>query len=163
MTKRNGTIKNIQLYFPVPGRPPAAMAHERDRAIADLCDDSCFQPANDENGPYSLDLGIHKKHLVFQIKNANGDELPSLMLSLSPYRRIISDYFLMIESYEEARIEGKQAKLEPIDMARRGLHNEAADLMVERLKDKVELDHDTARRLFTLICVLHLDQARLWR
>ena len=163
MTKRNGTIKNIQLHFPHPGRPPAAMAHERDTAMADLCAGSRFQPANDENGPYSLDLRIHNKHLVFQIKNANGDERPSLMLSLSPYRRIISDYFLMIESYEQARIEGKQAKLEPIDMARRGLHNEAADLMIDRLKDKVELDHDTARRLFTLICVLHLDQARLWR
>lgn len=163
MMKRNGTIHSITLHFPPPGRPPAAMAHERDTAIADLCAEGRFQPANDENGPYSLDLGIHNKHLVFQIKNADGNILPSLMLSLSPYRRIIHDYFLMIESYEQARIEGKQAKLEPIDMARRGLHNEAADLMIERLHDKVTIDHDTARRLFTLICVLHLDQARLWR
>lgn len=85
------------------------------------------------------------------------------MLSLGPYKRIISDYFLMIDSYEQARIEGKQAKLEPIDMARRGLHNEAADLMIERLAGKIDIDHDTARRLFTLICVLHLGQARLWR
>lgn len=163
MTKRNGTIQSVTLHFPHAGTPPAAMAQERDTAMADLRQDGLFLPANDENGPYSLDLGIHNKHLVFQIKNANGVTLPSLMLSLNPYRPIIRDYFLMIESYEQARIEGKQAKLEPIDMARRGLHNEAADLMIERLKDKVTIDHDTARRLFTLICVLHLDQARLWR
>lgn len=163
MNSHSSTISAVTLHFPHPGRPPAMMAHERDTAIADLCAESHFQPIDDENGPYSLDLGIHNKHLVFQIKNAAGRELPSLMLSLSPYRRIVSDYFLMIESYEEARIEGKQSRLEPIDMARRGLHNEAADLMIERLKDKVTIDHDTARRIFTLICVLHLDQARLWR
>ena len=69
----------------------------------------------------------------------------------------------MIESYETARKEGNEVKLEPIDMARRGLHNEAADLMIERLKDKATMDHATARRLFTLICVLHMDQARLWQ
>jgi uncharacterized protein (UPF0262 family) len=163
MTKHTSTICSIDLHFPHRGRPPAAMANERDTAITDLCAEGFFQPANDENGPYSLDLAIHNKHLVFQIKNADGKELPSLMLSLSPYRRIVTDYFLMIESYEEARIEGKQAKLEPIDMARRGIHNEAADLMIERLKGKIDIDHDTARRIFTLICVLHLDQARLWR
>ena len=156
------TISAITLHYPAD-QPPAMMAHERDTAIADLVATGRFQPANDENGPYRLDLAIHNKQLVFQIKNAGGGELPSLILSLSPYRRIIHDYFLMIESYEKARIEGKQVKLEPIDMARRGLHNEAADLMVERLDGKIAIDHDTARRLFTLICVLHLDQARLWR
>jgi uncharacterized protein (UPF0262 family) len=163
MAHATGTINEITLHYPKAGQPSATMANERDQAIADLCSISRFQPLNDKNGPYRLDLAIHNKQLVFQIKNANGDDLPSLILSLSPYRRIIRDYFLMIESYEQARIEGKQARLEPIDMARRGLHNEAADLMIERLADKVTLDHDTARRIFTLICVLHLDQARLWR
>lgn len=163
MVRTQSTISTITLHFPHAGRPPSAMTNERDHAIADLQETSQFQPLNDKNGPYRLDLAIHDKRLVFQIKNQAGDDLPSLILSLSPYRRIIRDYFMMIESYEQARIEGKQAKLEPIDMARRGLHNEAADLMVERLADKVMLDHDTARRIFTLICVLHLDQARLWR
>lgn len=77
-----------------------------------------------------------------------------LILSLSPYRRLIHDYFLMIESYEQVRIEGNLQKLEPIDMARRGLHNEAADMMRERLRDRIDIDHDTARRLFTLVCAL---------
>lgn len=163
MPDPKSTLAAVTLHFPQPGRPPAHLAHERDTAIADLHAESFFQPAGDTDGPYCLDLKIHNKHLAFQIKNARGAELQSLLLSLSPYRRIIRDYFLMIESYEAARLEGKQARLEPIDMARRGLHNEAAELMIERLADRIALDLDTARRLFTLICVLHLDQARLWR
>ncbi len=140
-----------------------SMKIEKDKAIAELSQESRFQPAGDNAPPYSIDLHIHNKQLVFQIKNANGTELPHLVLSLSPYRSIIRDYFMMIESYEKLRIEGNQSKLEPVDMARRGLHNEAADLMIDRLKDKIDMDHATARRFFTLICVLHMDQARLWQ
>ncbi len=156
-------LTEVRLIYPHPDNPPVRMIHERDTAIADLIRESVFQPLNDNNGPYSLELSISHKHLVLQIKNALEQDLPAFMLSLSPYRRIVKDYFLMIEAYERARSDGMQAKLEPIDMARRGLHNEAADLMLERLKDKINMDHETARRLFTLICVLHLDQARLWR
>ena len=139
------------------------MANEQDQAIADLCREGVLKFTQEHQAPYHIDLSIENRQLVLKTVNDNGAALPHLILSLSPYRGIIRDYFLMIESYEKARSEGQQAKLEPIDMARRGLHNEAADLMIERLKDKAHMDHPTARRLFTLICVLHMDQARLWR
>lgn len=156
------TIESIVLHYP-GGAPPAAMAHERERAISDLCAEGFIKFHNHDAPPYSIYLSIYNKQLVLKAANANGAELPHLVLSLSPYRGIIRDYFMMIESYEKMRIDGQQAKLEPIDMARRGLHNEAADLMIARLSDKVEMDHATARRFFTLICALHLDQARLWQ
>ncbi len=130
------------------------MAHERDMALANLRLTSRFQPQNDKNGPYRLDISVESHRLVLKIKNNLSADLPMLTLSLSPYKRLIHDYFLMIESYERVRIEGNLQKLEPIDMARRGLHNEAADMMRERLRDKIDIDHDTARRLFTLICAL---------
>ncbi len=156
-------LSEIKLIYPHEEKAPVRMSNERDTAIADLIRESAFQPLNDNNGPYRLELSICNNYFVLQIKNANEEDLPAFMLSLSPYRRIVKDYFLMIEAYEKVRAEGIHSKLEPIDMARRGLHNEAADLLIERLKDKIEMDHDTARRLFTLICVLHLDQPRLWR
>jgi len=156
------TITSIVLHYP-EGKTPGGMVQERDRAIADLCAEGCFTFHQDAQPPYSIDLSIYNRQLVLRAANANGDELPQLILSLSPYRSIIKDYFMMIESYEKMRMDGQQAKLEPIDMARRGLHNEAADLMIARLSDKVDMDHATARRFFTLICALHMDQARLWR
>ncbi len=156
------TIESIILHYP-GGIPPSAMAHERERAILDLCAEGFIKFHNHDSPPYSIDLSIYNKQLVLKAANANGAELPHLVLSLSPYRGIIRDYFMMIESYEKMRMDGQQAKLEPIDMARRGLHNEAADLMITRLSDKVEMDHATARRFFTLICALHLEQARLWQ
>lgn len=155
-------IKSITLHYP-DGIKPAAMAGEQDRAIEDLCSGGQLAFHQDNHPPYHIDLSIYNRQLVFKATGSDGHERPHLMLSLSPYRSIIKDYFMMIESYEQARMDGQQQKLEPIDMARRGLHNEAADLMIDRLKDKIEMDHDTARRFFTLICVLHMDQARLWQ
>lgn len=155
-------IKSITLHYP-NGIKPAAMAGEQDRAIEDLCTQGQFAFHDDNHPPYHIDLSIYNKQLVLKALASNGSERPHLVLSLSPYRTIIRDYFMMIESYERARLDGNQQKLEPIDMARRGLHNEAADLMIDRLKDKISMDHDTARRFFTLICVLHMDQARLWQ
>lgn len=149
----SSSVREIRLHYP-NGQQPARMAHERDMAVADLTLESVFQPANDKNGPYRLDISVEEHRLVLQIKNADDIDLPTLILSLNPYKRLIHDYFLMIESYERVRIEGNLQKLEPIDMARRGLHNEAAEMMRERLKDKIEIDHNTARRLFTLICSL---------
>lgn len=146
-------IQDICLHYP-DGHRPSHMMHERDMAIADLKLDGYFQPENDKNGPYRIDISIESHRLVLKIKNAMGTDLPMLILSLSPYKRIIHDYFLMIESYERVRIEGNLQKLEPIDMARRGLHDEAADMMRTRLAGKVDIDHATARRLFTLVCAL---------
>lgn len=86
-----------------------------------------------------------------------------LVLSLRPYKRLIQDYFLIVQSYDDAIKEGKHGRIEAIDMGRRGLHNEGAELLMARLGDKIEMDFDTARRLFTLICVLHESKALLWR
>lgn len=155
-------IQSITLHYP-DGTKPAAMANEQDRAVADLCAQGVFAFHNDNCPPYHIDLSVYNRQLVLKAVDGRGNQRPHLILSLSPYRSIIKDYFLMIESYERARHEGNQTRLEPIDMARRGLHNDAADLMIERLHDKVMLDHDTARRFFTLLCVLHMDQARLWQ
>ena len=156
------SIKSITLHYP-NGQAPGAMENERKQAIQDLCAEGALEFPKDGKAPYHIDLSIENRQLVFKAVNDEGAELPQLILSLSPYRSIIKDYFMMIESYNIARAEGNAVKLEPIDMARRGLHNEAADLMIERLKDKVAMDHNTARRFFTLICALHMDQARLWQ
>lgn len=158
----SSAIKSITLHYP-DGQAPTALQNEQKQAIHDLCAEGVLDFVRDHKAPYHIDLSVQNKQLVLQATNDEGAELPQLILSLSPYRSIIKDYFLMIESYETARKEGNEVKLEPIDMARRGLHNEAADLMIERLKDKATMDHATARRLFTLICVLHMDQARLWQ
>lgn len=156
------SIKSVTLHYP-EGLNPATMTGEQDRAIADLCAEGVFHFTDNDHPPYHIDLSIYNRQLVLKAQSADGTSRPHLILSLSPYRAIIRDYFMMIESYERARGEGNIVKLEPIDMARRGLHNEAAEMMVDRFKDKVTIDHATARRLFTLICVLHMDQARLWQ
>lgn len=163
MTLSKNTISDITLHFPNRNSGPAQILRESDTAISDLIKEGVFHPLNNNNGPYCIELSIQNNRLIFQMKNDDKEDIPSLILSLSPYRRIIRDYFLMIESHETARKAGQRAKLEPIDMARRGLHNEAAQIMMERLEDKIEMDFETARRLFTLICALHLGQPRLWR
>ncbi len=131
------------------------MAQEADRAVHDLCQEAAFAPAN-APAPisYNLKLGIHDGRLVMEMTGADGTSLPALILSIKPYTRLIRDYFMMIESYETLRRTGTGCQLEPVDMARRALHNEGADLLMERLSGKITLDHPTARRLFTLICAL---------
>jgi uncharacterized protein (UPF0262 family) len=128
---------------------------DRETALQNLKADSFFQPAHDENGPYTLELSIEENRLVFHITCSTGNDLPLLVLSLNPYRRIIKDYFMIVQSYDEALRDGKPSRIEAIDMGRRGLHNEGATLLLERLEDKIKMDLATARRLFTLICVLH--------
>lgn len=137
----------------------------RDREIAlhDLKRKSVFQPAKDDNGPYKISLSVEENRLVFRIKNTKGEDLPMLVLSLKPYRRLVKDYFMIVRSYDEAMREGKPSRIEAIDMGRRGLHNEGAEYMQERLADKITMDFDTARRLFTLICVLHAQNLTMWR
>lgn len=128
---------------------------ERRSAIADLTQSGFFQPHNDNNGPYTLDLSLLENKLVLRLHNADKVEIPGLILSLNPYKRLIQDYFLMIHSYETARVQSTREKLEAIDMARRALHNEGAALFIARLEGKITMDFDTGRRLFTLICALH--------
>ena len=129
---------------------------ERDIAIYDLLEGNSFRPEGSPGGPYKLVLGIEENRLTFDIQLEDGAAHGKLMLSLTPFRRVIKDYFLICESYFKAIRHAPPSQIEALDMGRRGLHDEGSVLLRERLKGKVELDHDTARRIFTLICVLHL-------
>ena len=148
-----------------PADTAQAQLIERDRMIAlrDLKRGSHFVPFQDKSAPYDIALSIEENRLVFRMTNAHGEELPMLVLALKPYRRLIKDYFMIVRSYDEAVRNGNPSKIEAIDMGRRGLHNEGAELLIERLEGKIELDYDTARRLFTLICVLHAGKAHIMR
>ena len=138
---------------------------ERDRLIAmrDLQQSNLFQPSKDTDGPYELELSIEENRLVFRIKNASHEDLPMLILSLKPYKRLIKDYFIIVRSYDEAIQGGNPSRIESIDMGRRALHNEGAEMLMERLEEKIKLDLDTSRRLFTLICVLQSGNAHSLR
>jgi uncharacterized protein (UPF0262 family) len=129
---------------------------EREIAIYDLLEENSFEPAGSPGGPYQLILGSEENRLVFDIRLEDGSEHGRIMLSLSPFRRVIKDYFVVCESYFAAIRTAPPSQIEALDMGRRGLHNDGSTLLQERLKGKIEIDFDTARRLFTLICVLHL-------
>ncbi len=161
-TTNKKRIKSIALKNAPPAPEACLIARDREMALNDLKLVSLFQPAGDDNGPYDLTLSIEENRLVFRIQNNLGEDMPMLVLSLKPYKRLIKDYFMIVESYERAVKDAGPSRLEAIDMGRRGLHNEGAELLTERLKDKITMDSDTARRLFTLICVLHAESARLW-
>ena len=137
-----------------PGPSPEA-EHERRVAIYDLVEENSFTLAAHPLGPYRLQLSAADGRLMFDIFSEKEDRLSLIGLSLSPFRRIVKDYFLICESYYEAIKTATPSQIETIDMARRGLHNEGSALLQERLNGKVDLDFDTARRLFTLVCVLH--------
>ncbi len=129
--------------------------HERRVAIYDLLEDNSFRPTGHDGGPYTLQLGITGARLVFDIRLTDGTPVIAHMLSLAPFRRIVKDYFTVCDSYYAAIRTATPDRIEAIDMARRALHDEGSNLVTERLKRKVDLDFDTARRLFTLITVLH--------
>lgn len=130
--------------------------HERAVAIFDLIEENCFAPAASDGGPYSLHLSIEENRLVLDIRTEAEDPIGRVMLALGPFRRVVKDYFTVCESYYAAIKTASPSQIEAIDMGRRGLHNEGADLLRERLAGKIEVDGNTARRLFTLICVLHI-------
>lgn len=131
--------------------------HERAVAIYDLLENNVFKPIGDYTGPYSLRLAAEENRLLFNIFDAGDrDRLGSVALPLAPFRRIVKDYFTVCESYFEAIKTASPARIEAIDMGRRGLHDEGAELLRERLAGRIELDENTARRLFTLLCVLHI-------
>lgn len=130
--------------------------HERNVAIFDLIEENYFEPVGSPGGPYQLFLSIKDNRLLFDIHLEDGDAHGQVLLSVSPFRRIVKDYFLICESYFEAIKTATPSQIEAIDMGRRGLHNEGSELLKERLDGKITVDFNTARRLFTLICVLHI-------
>jgi uncharacterized protein (UPF0262 family) len=156
----NAAIKSITLLEDNNAICEDNLACEQLGALRDICTVSHFHPVNDEHGPYDVTMGLIDARLMIAIVNAEGEQLMTQYLSLRPYRKIIDDYFLMIKSFEAARLTANPAKLEAIDMGRRGLHNEGAELLQERLHGKIDIDFETARKIFTLICALHRDHMR---
>ena len=134
----------------------ADIEHERKVAIYDLLEENYFRPIGVGGGPFELYLSNVERRLVFDVRKAGGAALGQVHLSMTPFRKIIKDYFMLCESYYDAIRNAAPAQIETIDMARRGMHNEGSDILQERLKDKIELDNNTARRLFTLICSFHM-------
>ena len=137
-------------------RRNADIEHERAVAIFDLLEENSFAPVAGYDGPFHLDLGIEDNRLVLDIRGTDDVSRERIVLSLAPFRGIVKDYFLICESYFAAIKRASTMQIEAIDMGRRGLHNEGSELLRERLADKVALDLNTARRLFTLVCVLHI-------
>ncbi len=149
-------IVNIFLDEKSVVRRAAHIEHERNVAVYDLLEENHFEPAGGQDGPYVLHLGIEENRLVFDIRNEDDTPLDRFTLPLNTFRRIVKDYFMICESYFEAIKTAPPSRIEALDMGRRGLHNEGSDILRDRLEGKVEIDLPTARRLFTLICVLHI-------
>jgi uncharacterized protein (UPF0262 family) len=151
---RNRLVK-VTLDEESIGRSSREIEHERAVAIYDLLEENSFCPVGHDGGPYALHLAITGNRLVFDVRLADDSPVVAHHLSLSPLRRIVKDYFLICESYYQAIRTSSPSRIEAIDIGRRGLHNEGSELLMQRLDGKIAIDADTARRLFTLICVLH--------
>ena len=130
--------------------------HERRIAIFDLLEANHFEPAGASSGPYRLRLAVQENRLVLDIALEDGAAHATHVLSLTPLKRVIRDYFVVCDSYYNAIRTASPSQIEAIDMGRRGLHDEGSQILKERLDGKIAVDHDTARRLFTLICALHV-------
>lgn len=138
------------------GRSSPNVDHERQVAIHDLIEENSFALPSKSYGPYALNLAVVERRLVFDVRNAQSDtQVATHMLALAPLRRVVRDYHLICDSYYEAIKSASPRQIEAIDMGRRGLHNDGSTLLMERLEGKITVDFETARRLFTLVCVLH--------
>jgi uncharacterized protein (UPF0262 family) len=153
----SGTKRLVQVVLDEAsiGRANPDVEHERAIAVYDLIEENSFEPVGDNGGPYKLKIGLAENRLALEVSREDGSPVIVHMLSLTPFRRVVKDYFMICESYYAAIKTESPSRIEAIDMGRRGLHNEGSELLIERLKDKVTVDFDTARRLFTLICALH--------
>lgn len=136
-------------------RSPEA-ENERDLAIADLLDENVFEPKCMQNGPYKIHLSIADGKLVMDVNSHDDKNKAKVVLSIAPLRGVIRDYFMICESYYDQLKSGGANKIEAIDMGRRAIHNEGSEAVQSLLKDRIVIDFCTARRLFTLICVLHI-------
>lgn len=153
---RDPRIIDIQLDERTVVRRNPDIEHERAVAIYDLLEENHFAPRVDDPGPYVLRLSVEENRLIFDIRDRNGAELSRVPLALQPFRRLVKDYFTVCESYFSAIKTASPRQIEAIDMGRRALHNEGSELLRAGLAERIELDFDTSRRLFTLLCVLHI-------
>lgn len=149
-------ITKVVLEEPARLRLSPQVEHERRSALFDLMEQNTFVPVGDYHGPYHLHLAVAESRLAFDVRDEADAPLFRFTLPLSAFRRIVKDYFLICETYFSAIRTATPSRIEAIDMGRRGLHNEGAELLRDRLADTVDIDMDTARRLFTLVCVLHI-------
>ncbi|MCC8942966.1 MULTISPECIES: UPF0262 family protein [Bradyrhizobium] len=151
----NNRIVAVTLDEESIGRSGPDIEHERAIAIYDLIEQNVFAPEGTEPGPYTLHIAITGNRLMFDIRKEDGAPVVAHLLSLTPFRRVVKDYFMICDSYYQAIRTATPDKIEAIDMGRRGIHDEGSRTLQERLKGKVRVDFETARRLFTLITVLH--------
>jgi len=156
MAGRDQRIVKVTLDERTVLRRRADIEHERATAILDILEENSFAPAAGVDGPFHLHLAIEDNRLALDIRSAIGGPLLKTVLPLIELRAIVKDYFLICESYNQAVRNAPVSRIEALDQGRRALHNEAAELLRERLADQVAVDFETARRLFTLICVLHI-------
>ena len=153
-------IAHIELDDSTLPPPTPEIEQERKVAMFDLMENNSFSlPQRDDRevptGPFNVGLSIREKRLVFEIRTEDDQPTAEFHLSLGPFRQVVKDYWQICESYFDAVKNLPPSQIETIDMARRGIHNEGARILTERLEGKADVDNDTARRLFTLICVLH--------
>lgn len=153
-------LSHVVLEGDQPSCLPVFLEADRDQAVADLASVAHFtpltlKPGQPELPSYALHLSIRDGRLVFDIRDDAGTPITAVGLALGPFRRLIKDYHLLVDSHVKAVEEGREGRIQAIDMGRRGLHNEGAALMMRRLQGKIAIDFETARRLFTLVCVLH--------
>jgi uncharacterized protein (UPF0262 family) len=149
-------ITSIELDERTMVRRTREIEQEREIAIYDLLEANAFRPLESGGGPYKLILSVEDNKLIFDILLEDGSADGKVALSLAPFRKVIKDYFLICESYFKAIRNAPPSQIETLDMSRRGVHDEGSELLKDCLKDKIDVDFDTARRLFTLLCVLHL-------
>jgi uncharacterized protein (UPF0262 family) len=152
------TIERVILEGDSRGTLPPFIEADREQAVADLAASNAFLVFGRDGekiaGPYILHLTIHEGRLIFDIRDGDDAPLIAIGLALGPFRRLVKDYQMLVDSHIKAVEEGREARIQAIDMGRRGLHDEGAMLMTDRLAGKIDIDFDTARRLFTLVCVL---------
>jgi uncharacterized protein (UPF0262 family) len=153
--EERGRLVAVTLDESSIGRANRDVEHERAVAIYDLIEENRFRPLDHDGGPYALGIGISGNRLVFDIREADGKPVIAHLLSLAPFSRIVKDYFTVCDSYYAAIRTATPDRIEALDMGRRSLHDEGSRILMERLRRKVEIDFDTARRLFTLVTVLH--------
>jgi uncharacterized protein (UPF0262 family) len=154
-----GRLSRVVLDGEIPSSLPAALEADRAQAVADLAAENRFVPLTVPgiavHGPFALHLAVRDGRLVFDIRHDNGTRIAIIGLALGPFRGLVKDYRLLVDSHIKAVEEGHAERIQAIDMGRRGLHDEGATLMRARLDGKIAIDFATARRLFTLVCVLY--------
>jgi uncharacterized protein (UPF0262 family) len=155
MAEITGRLTRIILEGESLHRISALQAADREQAVLDLQAENRFFPAGEPELQSILHLSIQEGRLVFDIRDAQDAPVVAVLLAMGPFKMLIKDYQMLLDSYASAVAEGREAKIQAIDMGRRGLHNEGSELLIQRLTGKVVIDFPTARRLFTLVCALH--------